>query len=200
MSEWEEFCEDLGIPPHDPEAFDRVLDSWGLQNSSARTPLNVPLDGKRFATFKDAAEWSKQNGGAPFTRSLDGNHFVPCSTSNGRRARYDFTGLEGHETTKIVRAVFSRLSPHLLYRYSTAPSRFSEPAFLEDLRLLSLEEIAELNSLLDATIQDTVWRLANVEREAARMRRDPEQYALSKRQRWVSAMRHARSLCQMRLK
>lgn len=84
MSEWEDFCEHMGVNPGCPDDYDRLMDM--VQKGGRGTCYNLVTDGPedeseelvelRFSTFREAAEWAKRNKGRSFTRSADGNYFV----------------------------------------------------------------------------------------------------------------------------
>lgn len=86
-SEWEEFCESKGLNAGSEDDYDRLIDSLDEAAPTRRRPL-LGLDDSlsvelRFETFREASQWSKNNGGA-FTRSADGTHFVPLAARNRR--------------------------------------------------------------------------------------------------------------------
>lgn len=83
MSDWEEFCESKGLNPGCPDDYERLFEM--LESPSKTRQRNWEPDFVEvaeqeeliFKTFQEAAGWSKNNGGRPFTRSADGAHFVP---------------------------------------------------------------------------------------------------------------------------
>ena len=93
MSEWEEFCENMGVNAGDPDDYDR-LENYLLNDgphprrlSVSDVELDEHLPQLRFATFKEASEWALKNQGRPFTRSSDGTSFVPASPERQEQAR-----------------------------------------------------------------------------------------------------------------
>jgi len=84
VSEWEDFCEHMGVNPGCPEDYDRLMDM--VEKGGRRKCYNTATDCAedeseelielRFSTFREAAEWAKRKKGRSFTRSADGNYFV----------------------------------------------------------------------------------------------------------------------------
>lgn len=90
MSDWEDFCKEMGADPGSSEDSERMLDLLpGMPNLkpdyrgsdySERKPTAL-----RFGTFQEAAAWAKSGKGRVFTRTSDGKYFVPkepASTAN----------------------------------------------------------------------------------------------------------------------
>jgi hypothetical protein len=48
MSDWEDFCESMKIDPHDPDQFDRLLDSWSRDERRPRTALGASIGFQAF--------------------------------------------------------------------------------------------------------------------------------------------------------
>lgn len=82
MSDWEDFCEAMGANPGSSEDYERMLDLLpGVPNLKhnrfAEDCHEVEPTALRFATFQEAAAWAKSGKGRAFTRSADGQYFVP---------------------------------------------------------------------------------------------------------------------------
>src|SRR5574337_1073603 len=84
MSDWEEFCENMGVNPGCPDDYDRLMDglqsgTWSRCRESAADYAEYedlePAE-HEFAIFDEAADWARRNAGSLLTRSADGTRFV----------------------------------------------------------------------------------------------------------------------------
>lgn len=83
MGEYEELCERFGLDPSSGDDYERLTDVLVGGGSERPEPADWPGTEKRellFATFQEACEWSKAQGGKPFTRCADGSHFAPVGS------------------------------------------------------------------------------------------------------------------------
>lgn len=90
MSEWADFCEDMGVDPGSPEDYDRLIDHISGK-PLARRPSDSPDDNDyapadkrqlerqalRFDSREQAEKWSRRNHGRKVVPSIHGPHFVP---------------------------------------------------------------------------------------------------------------------------
>lgn len=154
MSDWEDFCESSNINPHDPDQFDRLVDKWSKDDKPTSSdekdyfPPNKKVENIYFETFQQAAEWSKNNQGKPFTRSPDGRHFVPKNITT-KNVPSRFAGLQGHDPRFFeLTSIIYNLSPYIKYTQTKTLKTFSSYLFIEDLNKLTKENIIELKILL----------------------------------------------------
>lgn len=81
-------CGEMGLDPSSEADYDRLTEL--MVNGGGRTRQDFNAEDEReskellFATFSEAAEWSKSHGGKPFTRSTDGSHFTPAGSASAR--------------------------------------------------------------------------------------------------------------------
>lgn len=83
MSEWEDFCESNGWNAGSEGDYDRFLDSLEdrpVSRGRRGGGFNFPTV---FETFQEASAWSKDNGGASFTRTADGKYFTTVKKRSG---------------------------------------------------------------------------------------------------------------------
>lgn len=89
MSEWAEFCENMGINPGCPDDYERLLDQLagkvpqrptGRADDDEYQPsdrLRLEREQLRFENREEAVAWSQKHGNRAFVRSIHGPHFVP---------------------------------------------------------------------------------------------------------------------------
>lgn len=200
MSDWEDFCESSNIDPHDPDQFDRALDRWSNESSSSskKTPPTI------FNTFKEASDWARNNPGATFCRTPDGQHFAPVKSSSAPDPNQEFRpnrfeGLKGHEIAGIFKEYIQNKSPHLFLRYTTG-LQFSEPEFEFDLAILGTKDLLELKNVLEdmAAVAKEEYRFLMKDME--RTRSNPSKYGADQRQRWINTLDRAAALTANKLK
>lgn len=71
MADWEDFCESQGLDIQG--GFDALMDRYSRDLRREERKESRPF----FATFQEALNWSRDNNCATFTRSADGNGFMP---------------------------------------------------------------------------------------------------------------------------
>lgn len=82
MGEYEELCESMGLSAGSEEDYDSL--THAMLSGERPTPRRIShYEAPRreellFSTFGQAREWSKKNGGHPFTRAADGQNFTPA--------------------------------------------------------------------------------------------------------------------------
>jgi hypothetical protein len=105
MSDWEDFCESQGLNPGCPDDYERFLEMLETPSSKRRhvcEPDYTEEDEQEeliFTTFQEAAEWSRNNRGKPFTRSADGAHFVPKESFH--KAQNKLTGAHAYRNQPL---------------------------------------------------------------------------------------------------
>jgi Leucine-rich repeat (LRR) protein len=122
-----------------------------------------------FETFQDAKNWAIKNSGRTFTRSSNGQGFVPnnhsCRYNNFPANKSDtspikqanrFIGLNGFAVAESVKCFLARLSPHLLSMYTNNHIYFSKNTFIQELNKLSKDEIQELEMVLTEYFEASV--------------------------------------------
>ena len=90
MSEWADFCEDMGVNPGSPDDYDRLINHISGKPLAPRTSHGRDDDdyapsnkrelerlSLRFDTREQAEKWSRRNYGRKFVLSIHGPHFVP---------------------------------------------------------------------------------------------------------------------------
>jgi len=75
MGDWEDFCGSQGMDVGSEDHYDNWVDGLNAKPPPRRfIHTNTELV---FDSLHDAAAWSRNNGGAAFTRTSDGKNFTP---------------------------------------------------------------------------------------------------------------------------
>lgn len=99
MGDYEKMCERMGLNAGSEEDYECLTQALlsGTRPTPRRSHLKprAPLPKElRFSTFSEAGDWSKSNGGRPFTRTIDGLHFTPAGDELARPGLHQGAGIE----------------------------------------------------------------------------------------------------------
>lgn len=211
MSEWEDFCESIKIDPHDPDQFDQVLDRWSKSPESM--PPQVRSDAFRdrkptetvvFGTYQEAAAWARLKPGKAFVRAPDGQHFIPAASSadlSVSRAKRPnrFKGLKGYQIASLFVEAIQQCAPHLLMRYTTTTTPFSESAFMHDIERLGKERLLGLKDVIEEMADNEREGYQFLMREIKRTHAKASKYRPWQRERWIDDLDRASALTTARL-
>lgn len=157
MGEYEDLCRQEGLDPSSEEDYERLQDSLVSGRRIWPSPgkdLGGAADEIHFSTFSEASEWSKRNGGRPFTRSSDGIHFIPVgsrdSTSPDRRTRFKHFSFLEHSVQFMD---VSQAEVQAFLQGDAAPGSDWLPGTWYDFPISpELEAILERQSLLESKV------------------------------------------------
>ena len=166
-SGWDYINEHLG--GHDEDGLPNFMNEPGFSDQEYQTQKKL-----HFNSFEEAKNWSFNNKGKVFTRSPDGNGFIPKDYSPTKKTLLDynldsftskdgnrFQGLDGSECAQILDNILSKYSHHLLGRFNNNHN-FSKDTFERELKYLNNQQIIELKNVIDEYIKLETSRLNKI--------------------------------------
>lgn len=205
-SDWDYINEHMG--GHDEDGLPNFMNEPGFSDEHHQSPQITSL---KFNSFEEAKNWSLNNKGKAFTRSPDGNGFVPKVNTLTKKTfpthkkvgllpkrRNRFQRLEGGECVKILTESFSKYSTHLLSCYMGNKS-FSREIFLQELGNLNEQQIIELKNIIDEYVEIDKKKLQGLESFIRKYKKKPRKYGISDQYQWINDLEASSNLCQNQL-